>query len=37
VSKGFTQLEGMDFHDTFALVAKLLIVRFIITITVAKS
>nr|KAJ0213283.1 hypothetical protein LSAT_V11C400213920 [Lactuca sativa] len=26
VAKGFTQLEGVDFHDTFALVAKLVTV-----------
>nr|GFC90647.1 integrase, catalytic core [Tanacetum cinerariifolium] len=27
VAKGFTQMEGVDYHDTFALVAKLVTVR----------
>jgi hypothetical protein len=26
VAKGFTQVEGLDYHDTFALVAKLVTV-----------
>ncbi|PKI38686.1 hypothetical protein CRG98_040923 [Punica granatum] len=37
VPKGFTQIEGLDFNETFALVAKLVIVRCLLTVAVAKS
>lgn len=36
VAKGFTQIEGVDFHETFALVAKLVTVRTILAIAVQK-
>ena len=34
VAKGFTQVEGVDFHETFALVAKLVTVRTILVAAV---
>jgi len=37
VAKGFTQLEGMDFHDTFAPVAKLASIRFILVVAAAQN
>ncbi|PKI40214.1 hypothetical protein CRG98_039407 [Punica granatum] len=37
VAKGFTQIEGVDFHETFAPVAKLVTVRYLLTIAVAKK
>ncbi|KAI3759425.1 hypothetical protein L6452_07232 [Arctium lappa] len=37
VEKGFTQLEGIDFHDTFAPVAKLVTIRTLLTIATKRS
>ncbi|GJS52929.1 putative RNA-directed DNA polymerase [Tanacetum coccineum] len=37
VAKGFTQIEGVDYHDTFALVAKLVAVRTLLTIAVKRN
>ncbi|PKI60355.1 hypothetical protein CRG98_019291 [Punica granatum] len=37
VVKGFTQIEGVDFHETFTPVAKLVMVRCLLTMAVAKN
>lgn len=37
VAKGFTQVEGVDFHETFAPVAKLVTVRCLLSVAVAKG
>lgn len=37
VAKGYMQREGVDYHDTFALVAKLVTVRSLIAIAVKKE
>ncbi|GJR14353.1 integrase [Tanacetum coccineum] len=37
VAKGFTQMEGVDYHDTFAPVAKLVTVRTLLTIAVKRD
>lgn len=35
MTKGYTQIEGIDYHDTFALMAKLATVRCILAIVAA--
>lgn len=37
VAKGFTQVEGEDFNETFTRVAKMTAVRCLLTIAVAKG
>ena len=37
VAKGYTQVEGMDFHDTFAPVAKLTIVRSLLAMLTIRN
>ncbi|GJR35000.1 putative RNA-directed DNA polymerase [Tanacetum coccineum] len=37
VAKGCTQIEGVDFHETFAPVAKLVTVRTLLTVTVKRE
>ncbi|PKI57338.1 hypothetical protein CRG98_022283 [Punica granatum] len=37
VAKGFTQVEGIDYHETFAPMAKLVTVRCLLTVAVAKE
>nr|GEV40411.1 retrovirus-related Pol polyprotein from transposon TNT 1-94 [Tanacetum cinerariifolium] len=37
VAKGFTQMEGVDYHDTFAPVAKLVTVRTLLTVAVKRD
>ncbi|PKI43150.1 hypothetical protein CRG98_036456 [Punica granatum] len=37
VAKGFTQIEGVDFTKTFALVAKFVTIRCLLTVFVARS
>ncbi|KAL4586016.1 hypothetical protein LXL04_010646 [Taraxacum kok-saghyz] len=37
VAKGFTQMEGVDFHDTFAPVAKLVTVRTLLAVATKKD
>lgn len=37
VAKGYTQMEGVDFHDSFAPVAKLVTVRTLLAVAVKKE
>ncbi|CAL1377568.1 unnamed protein product [Linum trigynum] len=37
VAKGYTQVEGVDYHDTFAPVAKLVTVRCLIAVAVQRG
>ena len=37
VAKGYTQIEGVDFHETFAPVAKLVTVRCLLAIAAARN
>lgn len=37
VAKGYSQIEGLDFHETFAPVAKLVSVRCLLTISLYKN
>ena len=37
VAKGYTQMEGVDYHDTFAPVAKLVTVRSLIAIAIKRD
>ncbi|GJR23642.1 putative reverse transcriptase domain-containing protein [Tanacetum coccineum] len=37
VAKGFTQMEGVDYHDTFAPVAKLVTVRTLLAVVVKRD
>ncbi|KAJ0466590.1 putative RNA-directed DNA polymerase [Helianthus annuus] len=37
VAKGYTQMEGVDYHDTFAPVAKLVTVRTLLALAVKKN
>ena len=37
MAKGFTQIEGLDFHETFAPVAKMTSVRVFLSIAVARD
>lgn len=37
VAKGFTQIKGIEFHETFAPVAKLVIVRILLAVVAKKN
>jgi hypothetical protein len=37
LARGFTQVEGVDYHDTFAPVAKLFTVRCLLTVAVKRN
>jgi hypothetical protein len=36
VVKGYTQIEGLDYHDTFAPVAKLLTIHCVLVVAIAR-
>ncbi|XP_074300923.1 uncharacterized protein LOC141632261 [Silene latifolia] len=37
VAQGFTQVKGVDYHETYALVAKMTSVRYLLAVAVAKK
>lgn len=37
VAKGFTQMEGVDYHDTFALVAKLVTMHTLLSVAAKRN
>lgn len=37
VAKGFTQIEGIDFHETFAPIAKLVTMRSLLVVAAKKN
>lgn len=37
VANGFTQQEGIDFHDTFLPVAKLTFIRYLLVMTATRG
>ncbi|CAL8173718.1 unnamed protein product [Prunus armeniaca] len=37
VAKGFNQATGIDYHDTFSLTAKMIIVRYFLALTASQS
>lgn len=37
VAKGFTQVEGLDFHETFAPIVKLVPIHVFLSVTIAQG
>lgn len=37
MAKGYTQVEGIDYNETFSLITKMVIVKSLLAITAAKS